>query len=150
MEKKYQVSGGTSYDVRTLKEVVEVLEQARANDTRIRVWYGKDGKSWDEENDTIGYVGRSTGINKIPLLIYNKRSFGGSSLLDHCIVKIVDTKTNRMLYCHPKFSQSVFGADDTIVWEGAPGTGEEIYANCATWASAVRLADFMNGKRNNK
>lgn len=88
--KKYKVVNSTSYHFKTNNEVISVLENARLNHLRIEIDYGdiKTGKSWGEENDTIGYVGRSTGENKIPLLIKNNRSLGGGSLLDHCIIKI--------------------------------------------------------------
>ena len=144
------ILNGTKYHKETDVLVINVLDQALQNKNRIRVWYGKDGLSWNEENDIIGYVGRSTGTVKIPLLVHNGRSMGGRGLLDHCIVKIVDIKTKRLLYQHPKFKQAVFGADDTLVWQGLPGTNEEIYATCKTCEQAQRLADFMNGKRNSK
>jgi len=54
-----------------------------------------------DEYDTIGTVGRSTGTNKIPLLIKTKRSFGGGAILDHCIVKIM--VGGRTVLQHPKF-----------------------------------------------
>ena len=97
MAHEYKIINGTSYHIETPIEVVKVLEYARANDIRIILNYGntKTGKSWNEEHDikgyvgrATGYVGRSTGSNKIPLLIYSKRSFGGGSILSHCILSI--------------------------------------------------------------
>ena len=89
MEKTYQQIGGTSYDSRTSNEVIRVLENARISRTRIIVDYGcvETGKSWNEEFDITGYVGRSTGNIKIPLLVYNSRSYGGGGLFDHAIIK---------------------------------------------------------------
>jgi len=81
-ERKYKVVNGTSYHENTPDEVINVLEDARQKGTRIRIWYGENGLSWDEENDIIGNIGRSTGTNKIPLLINNARSLGGPGLLD--------------------------------------------------------------------
>lgn len=105
MEKQYQVVNGTYYDARTNKEVINVLEQARTNRTRIVVDYGdvETGRSWQEEFDIAGYVGRSTGNIKIPLLVYNARSMGGGAMLDHCIVKISLSKGKKVLYKHPKY-----------------------------------------------
>lgn len=124
-----------------------------SRDTRVRIWYGhENGKSWNEENDITGYIGRSTGIEKIPLLINNSRSMGGCAILCNAIVKIVETGTNRILYQHPEFSQSVFTISNgdidkypaNVLCDGS------IYARCKTVKSAQRLADFMNGKRHNK
>ena len=146
-----QSESGTCYNIGTSQKVIERIENAKRTGQRIRVWYGdKDGKSWNEENDICGTVGRSTGSIKIPLLISKSSSFGGGALLTDRIIKIVDTKTKYVLYQHENFSQSFFGADDTIVWEGAPGDNETIYANCKTPEQAQRLADFMNGKRMSK
>lgn len=105
MEKPYKIVNGTSYDVRTPKEVIEELEKARQSRTRLVVDYGdvETGRSWKEEFDVTGYVGRSTGTSKIPLLVYNSRSFGGGSILDHCIIKISLSKGKKVLYQHPKY-----------------------------------------------
>jgi len=90
MAHEYKIVDGTSYHVDTSPAVINALEYVRANNIRITIDYGdtKTGQSWHEEHDITGYVGRSTGQNKIPLLIYNKRSFGGGSILTHCILSI--------------------------------------------------------------
>jgi hypothetical protein len=144
------ILNGTTYHKETDVLVANALDHARENRLRIRVWYGKDGKSWNEEKDVCGYVGRSTGEVKIPLLVNNSRSLGGPALLDHCIVKIVNTRTKRTLYQHQKFSQDFFGVDDNIVWQGKSGTNETVYATCKDHKSALRLAAFMNGERMSK
>lgn len=97
----YQITeSGTAYHAETPLQVINVLEQARINRQRIKVYFGdiKTGKDWNEENDTIGYIGRSGGKIKIPLLVHNSTSLGGGGLLDHCIVKIREAKGNRVLY----------------------------------------------------
>lgn len=96
----YKEVGGTFYKKNTPMDLIEVLERARENRTRIVVDYGdiKTGKSWGEENYIKGYVGRSTGEIKIPLLVYNSRSIGGGGLLDNCILSVKTTKGNRTLY----------------------------------------------------
>lgn len=102
--KKYREVNGTFYHKETKKEVIDILESCLRNDTRIVVDYGdtQTGKSWNEEYDIKGYIGRSTGQIKIPLLVYNKRSRGGGGLLDHCIIKISTTNGGAVLYKHPK------------------------------------------------
>lgn len=81
---------GTAYHHDTPDDLVEILENIRANQWRVVVDYGdvNTGTSWHEIHDTTGRIGRSTGRIKIPLLIYSSRSWGGGALLDNCIIGI--------------------------------------------------------------
>jgi hypothetical protein len=103
--KPYKQVNGTSYDERTLPEVITVLEAARQNRTRLHVSFGstETGEDWLEEFDVHGYVGRSMGPIKVPLLVANRRSLGGGALLDHCIVRIRTSAGGRVLYQHKKY-----------------------------------------------
>ena len=103
--KEYKSINGTSYDVRTPDEVVAILESARQTRTRLHVSLGDTemGHDWLEENDVYGFVGRSTGTIKIPLLVHNRRSLGGPGLLDHCIVRIRTSSGGRILWQHPDY-----------------------------------------------
>lgn len=105
--KRYVKSKSTElcYDSRTSKEVIEVLERCYDSGERLVFDFGDavTGQSWGEINDISGRIGKSTGVIKIPLLIYNSRSLGGGSLLDHCIVKITTSKGGRILYQHPNY-----------------------------------------------
>jgi len=88
----YQTFNGTSYHKETSREIIEILDNALNSyqDIRIRVCYGdaKTGKDWEERFGVCGYIGRSTGRVKIPLMISKINSLGGSAISDHCIVKI--------------------------------------------------------------
>ena len=137
---------GTCYHSETPDAVIEVLEQAKEERKRVRIWYGENGKSWNEENDVLGYIGRSTGTNKIPLLVHNRRSYGGGALLDHCIIKVVDLKTGKTLYKHENFKQALFTVEGVAVLQD----GQPFAPQCKNQESAQRLCDFMNGKRNAK
>jgi hypothetical protein len=96
---------GTSYHDETPDAVIRVLENARANRTRLHVSLGDTttGLDWLEEFETHGYVGRSIGPVKVPLLVANKRSLGGGPILTHCIVRIRRSSGGRVLYSHPKY-----------------------------------------------
>ena len=112
---EYNVVNGTSYHVDTPKKVIDVLEKARlsrecASESmpyRLRIYLGdtKTGRDWEEIYDVTGYIGRSTGTIKIPLLVHNSRSTGGPGMLDHCIVKIrhANKRTGGVLYQHSKY-----------------------------------------------
>ena len=103
--KSYKLANGTYYSTMTSDEVINVIETARQNRTRLVLDYGDilTGKSWNEVYDITGRIGRSTGSIKIPLLIHNKRSLGGGAILDYCIIKISESKGKKVLYKHPKY-----------------------------------------------
>jgi hypothetical protein len=50
-----------------------------------------------------GYVSRSGGQYKVPIVLYNKRTRGGPSILDHCIVKIQTARGGKVLYQHSNY-----------------------------------------------
>jgi len=104
--KPYKMFQGTYYNIETPDEVIKVIQTAKDGNVRIVLDYGdiKTGKSWGEQYDITGYVGRSTGEVKIPLLIHNTRSMGGGAILTHCIIKIVRSNDKkRVLYQHPSY-----------------------------------------------
>ena len=103
--KTYKHINGTSFDERTPDEVIRVLELARQNRTRLHISLGdtSNGKDWLEEFESHGYVGRSMGPVKVPLLVANRRSLGGGAILDHCIVRIRESAGGRVLYRHPDY-----------------------------------------------
>lgn len=102
----YKVINGTYYHAETEDKICKILENARQSRKRLKIYFGdaKTGRDWNEEHDTIGYIGRSTGTIKIPLLIYNNRSLGGGAILDHCIVKIKESNTGKVLYENVNYS----------------------------------------------
>ena len=113
---KYQVINGTYYPIGTPLKVVDVLERARMNNTRIIIDLGftesnerstpdKLGQSWMERYNTTGYVGRSMGPIKAPLLVPNSRSMGGGIILADSIVRILTSQGKHVLYEHPNYHQ---------------------------------------------
>lgn len=147
-----QLENGTCYHAETPEAVVRALENARLNDWRIRVFYGDTvtGRSWMDECDTMGTVGRSCGRIKIPLLIKSRRSMGGGALLDHFIIKI--TADHSLVYEHPKFNMP----EMKVVESHVPGYTAGVdfdnsrQANFKTKAQAERYVAFMRGERNCK
>lgn len=99
---EYKEIDGTFFHVETPIELCHVLNRARENRTRIIVDYGdvETGKSWGETYDIAGYVGRSTGSIKVPLLVHNSRSLGGGAMLDHCILTVKASRGGALLYRH--------------------------------------------------
>ena len=119
MIKEYKERYGIHWNARTSDKVIDVLETARRNRTRLCLSSGYTkqdavagenplgdkvlGRDWLEERDTHGCISRSTGSIRVPLLIYNKRSLGGPALLDHCIVRIRASSGGRVLWQHPNY-----------------------------------------------
>jgi len=99
------VVDGTTYKDATPQRVVDILESSRKNRERLCIRYGdkETGRDWGDMR-MCGHVGRSTGTEKIPLLIKTRRSMGGEGILDDAIIEIRKPgKTPRVLYRHPKY-----------------------------------------------
>lgn len=126
--------------------VQNVLRDLLHTGIRIRVWIGDPvtGRAWPEEYDIAGTVSRSTGINKVPLLISRKGEFGGAAMLDKNILRIDRIDTNRTLYKHPAFASGATVEGCQVFVFGV------LHANCATPEKAQRLAGFLNGDRYSK
>ena len=138
---------------KTPSRVATLLNNLSMSQQRIRLVYGDTttGKDWLEEYDVIGTIGRSAGIKQVPLLINNSRSTGGGAILDHCILKIVDVKSKRVLYQHEKYKEPKF----EIVFLAITGqysvtVDGKIQANFKTEKQAQNYIDFMLCKRMSK
>lgn len=138
-----------AYHEETNIEVIKALERARRNRTRVRIYLGdaKSGKSWNEENDVLGYIGLSKGYEaRFPILVFNDRSFGGVSILDHCIVKIKASSGGQILYQHPNYKNPVIkitGSDlpeytHNVIIDG------QLYGRCRSLKSASNLQRKMS------
>lgn len=122
MKKEYQIVGGTYFDARTPIEVINVLEKARLNRTRLHISLGDatTGRDWLEEFECFGFVGRSMGPIKEPLILPVRRSIGGGAILDHCIIRIRHSSGGQVLWQHPKYHHGkieVRQKDQAIVLE---------------------------------
>ena len=147
-----------NFDDSTNKTVQHVITSTYQSKQRLRIVFGdiETGEDWLEEHDTIGTIGRSTGTKKIPLLIHNSRSMGGGAILTHCILKIVDVKSKRVLYessnyekpilvkCASKHSDYMY--DVYHVKNG----DNVLHARFKTEKQANNYIDFMHCKRMTK
>lgn len=151
---KYKVYNDTWYCFNTPDRVIQILDGAMKNHERIRVFYGdtETGRDWMEIYDTIGYVSRSCGNVKIPLLIKNSRSIGGTGILDGSIVKITIDKV--IVYQQSNYrlpNMEIREASDSLK---AIGYNYSTFAdgkndfNCETMKQAENHIDFLKGKRN--
>lgn len=102
------LENGMAYPVDTPDDLIEILEKLREARTRVTFEYGNinTGVSWNKEYDITGYIGRSNGKFKVPLLINNTRSYGGSSLSTDCVLSIKYSNKANGGYIY-KFNQSV-------------------------------------------
>ena len=138
----------------TNEKVKQVLTSCYNRKNRIRIVYGDviTGKSYLEEYEILGYVGKSTGIKPIPLLINNSRSFGGCGILTGSILKIIDTKTKQVLFQNDKFIEPILtkeiSSHDSYLYD-VIYNGESV-ARFKTEKQANNYIDFMQCKRMSK
>ncbi len=104
---KYVDYEGTSFRKGTPDQIKEIISMFMHSGTRLRLCLGDavTGRDWEEEHDVEGYIGRSTGSIKVPILLANARSHGGGEILTTNIVKIqyANKKQGGVLYQHPNY-----------------------------------------------
>ncbi|MBP1309205.1 hypothetical protein JOD82_002225 [Paenibacillus sp. 1182] len=163
----YKALNGIYYNGETPDSLIRVLDDAYRAGTRCRFFYGDQETGYDmaDENLTIGTIGCSMGEVKIPLLLANRRSYGGSRLLDQCIVKVVSTKSGKVLWQHQSYKKPEFeiiqrgqtGFPDflpekytTAVIRTNHSDGRRNYANFCNEQQAKGYVEFMCGERNSR
>lgn len=142
----------TYFHPATNPQVTVALEQARLSGKRVRFMLGDTatGRDWMEENDVAGYIGRSSGTQKVPILLERKSSDGGGALLEHCIIRLfVDGKE---VYRHPLYKapnltikpETFEGKQYTTVYrDGEP----QARFKTDEQAKAERWVAYMRGER---
>jgi len=143
---------GTYYQDTTQAAVINALERARTTHTRIRLFLGdtKTGRDWLEEWDVTGYVGRTMGPIKAPILLRNSRSTGGGIISTDCILRLI--VDGREVYRHPKYRLPIIEIGCSPVNVNQPRryyakVNGELHARFKTEAQAKRWAAFMLGER---
>jgi hypothetical protein len=120
---------------------------------RLRVWYGdgKTGESWFEDFNTTGYIGRSCGDFKVPLIISNSRSRGGSALSVGSIIRVDDIKTRKTLWKIHNYQDKLelfHLKGNKLPWQVC---GRSTTLACfETEEKARRWIDFQQGRRYNR
>ena len=138
----------------TNDKVKQVLTSCYNRKNRIRIVYGdvNTGNGWLEEYEILGYVGKSAGINPVPLLINNSRSVGGGSILTGSILKIVDTQTKQVLFQHEKYVMPTLtkeiSSQDDYLYDVIHD--DMLVARFKTEKQADNYIDFMQCKRMSK
>lgn len=138
--------------------LMNILLNSFAYRFRIRIWYGdqETGRSWNEQYDTMGRIGRTTGNIKIPILVKNSRSWGGEVVLVGSIIRIDAIEDKRTLWEVPNFHvedmkvYEVFGYKNYKyrVAKLSEDSGEwEDQASFKTEKQAHNWVAFMRGKR---
>ena len=139
----------------TSDKVKQCIEHCYNSKLRVRIWYGDTdtGVSWLDEYDIMGTIGRSTGQQKIPLLIKNSRSSGGGGILCHCIIRIDIISSKRTIYEHPLFSVPLLTAstnNDNDTKNKYPFIvlkDNELQARFKSEKQAKNYIGFMTGER---
>lgn len=149
---KKKIVDNVEFDANTPDRVVSILLNYMHSGQRLRIFYGdaKTGKDWCEEWGTMGYIGRSTGQVKIPLLVNNTKSYGGSAILTGCIVRI--TLDKRDIYRHPKYHIGKITLKPSPYPELPYGVwiNGKNHANFKTAEKAQKWAKFISGESNSK
>lgn len=94
----------TWFEPGTADAVQLILEKYRRNRGLVRLFLGdaSTGRDWMEESDVVGYVGRSTGVMKIPLLMLPGESCG-LGILTACVLRIMDVMGNKEIWRSPVY-----------------------------------------------
>lgn len=108
---------GTTYHDATDPRIIAVLESCRTAmpRTRIRLSYGDPATGLDslDTSSVEGYVGRSSGQVKCPILVRSQRARGGGEIPTRIVVRITTTTApRRVLYAHPAYHTGVVTVDD--------------------------------------
>jgi hypothetical protein len=133
-----------------LPEVCKIIDRCIKNGTRVRLFYGDTdtGREWGEENDVLGTVGRTAGPLKSPILV-SKGGCSGAAILEHCILKIMDADTRRVLWVHDRYQAPVFSIREDDKYPKLPFAASMDGQTCARFTSFAKAAAwvaFMSGE----
>lgn len=145
-ETEYKQVGKLFFHKETPDKVCKVLNSLYTTPYRIKIYLGdtKTGVCWEEENDIIGTIGRSTGDIKVPLLIEEGEN-GGDAILDHCILAIKNIDDDKYLYVSDIFKAPTVEIIPSTEKEYKFSTvyNGELYGNHKTLMDALECRDKL-------
>lgn len=151
-----RISGdlGTWFSLGTDAKVKSILNTAINDHSKLRIFYGDSvtGRSWMDEFDMYGRIGRSCGALKIPLLIEDGE-MGGCGILTDRIIKIVKfSKRGGVIIPFVLFESENFNLPKMEIVENEHPDypvsvlcDEVVHARFKTMAKAEKWIKFMNG-----
>ncbi len=91
---------GVYFHEGTPLNLCDKLIELRNSKTRVVFDFGDTAtkKSWGEVYDISGYIGKSTGIKPILILLHNSRSIGGGALMTDRVLSIKTSKGKATIY----------------------------------------------------
>ena len=139
------------------EDLMSLIVRAWEHRFRIRIFYGDihTGRSWNEEYDVMGIVGRSTGNIKIPILLSRKNSNYGGALLLSSVIRVDDIEDKKTLWKLPNFHVEELNVCSNDSFE-LPWKVEKLNEETNKWQTqacfkteiqAQRYKEFMEGKR---
>jgi hypothetical protein len=137
----------------TESKVAALLERYRKSGRLLRIFLGDrvTGRDWMAEDDVVGLVGRSTGSQKVQLLLAPGEDGGGAILTD-CIVRLMDADGTE-LYRHPKYQVPALSleleSDAAMLAKGYRWTvwsSGAAYARFKDVHSAAEYVEFITGR----
>ncbi len=101
------ITSETYFPEGTPEDLKKVIEEARLSHERVRLVYASRepatlGRVLLEEYDVLGYIGRSTGREKIPLLLPRRSSSGGGAILLQLLGAVMRTRDSAFLWKRPE------------------------------------------------
>lgn len=140
---------GTFYHDTVPRAVITALEKARASGARVRLFIGDNdtGECWGDEHDVTGRISRSMGPIKVPILLRNSNSSGGSAILCDCIVRLM--VDGRDVYRHPDYRLPEYTISPSKLNEYKCEVADKkgTVARFKTEQSAINWIAFMRGER---
>lgn len=142
------------------EELMNIILRAYKYKFRIRVFYGDihTGRSWNEEFDVMGRIGRTCGDIKFPILLQRKNSYFGGALLLSSVIRIDDIEDKKTLWKLSNFhveEMNVCSSDSSKY----PWKVEKLDESTNKWQTqacfkteiqAQKYKEFMEGKRYSK
>lgn len=141
------------------EELMNIILRAYKYKFRIRVFYGDihTGRSWNEEYDVMGKIGRTCGNIKIPILLRRTGSYYGGALLVSSIIRIDDIEEKKALWKLSNFHVEKMTVENRkskdypfAVMQTQDSGAVSNVANFKTEEKAKKWIDFMEGKRYSK